>query len=76
MADLQESERIMRCPECRRVASIAPWVTRPICVHAWADTVPEVWDGDDAYNGSIESAANLDWRTPGPETWTAMEPFR
>lgn len=66
--------KVYRCPECGRVASVAPWVARPICVHSWSDGTPEVWDGDDD-NGegrAIEQAPNEKFRTPGPDTWTEM----
>jgi hypothetical protein len=68
--------RIMGCPECGRVASVPDWCARPICVHAWVDSAPEVWDGDDT-NGEgrpIERAPHEPYRTPGPNTWTAMQP--
>jgi len=74
---IQESERIMRCPDCGRVASVSPWCKRPICVHAWDGCTPEVWDGDDT-NGEgrpIEWSPNEEYRVPGPQTWTAMEPL-
>lgn len=59
-----------RCPECGRAATIAPWISRPICVHSWDNATPEIWDGDDP---PIEEARNPEYRTPGPKTWTAME---
>lgn len=67
----------MRCPECGRVASVAPWVKRPICLHTFAANVPEVWDGDD-HDGEghpIEWAPNPVYRKPGPRTWTEMVPY-
>lgn len=66
----------MRCPSCGRVSSVAPWYTRPICVHAWDSGTPEIWDGDDTDGDgrAIEQSPNEDWRTPGPRTWTEMEP--
>lgn len=69
-------ERVVRCPECGRVASVPEWCSRPICVHAWDGNTPEVWDGDDS-NGEgrpIEQSPNEKYRTPGPDTWTEMVP--
>lgn len=75
----QSSARIMRCPECGRVSSVAEWVARPICVHAWeGGGTPEIWDGNDA-NGEgrpIEWSPNEKYRTPGPDTWSEMVPTR
>jgi hypothetical protein len=67
--------RVMRCPDCGLVSSVAPWCVRPICVHAWDGMTPEIWDGDSAnHDGSpIEQAPNVGMRTPGPKTWTEME---
>lgn len=73
---IQEAERQMECPECGRVSSVAPWLTRPICVHSWASGVPEIWDGDDV-NGEgrpIECSPNENYRVPGPDTWAVMVP--
>jgi hypothetical protein len=70
--------KVVMCPECGRVASTPEWCIRPICVHGWEGCVPEVWDGDDT-NGSgrpIEHSPNEAFRMPGPNTWTAMVPFR
>lgn len=70
--------RTLECPECQRVASVAPWVARPICVHAWGSKAPEVWDGDDV-DGSgrrIEESPERRWRSPGPATWAEMVPLR
>lgn len=68
---------VMRCPECGRVASVPEWCKRPICVHAWDGCGPEIWDGDDsgADGGPVETSPNKEWRSPGPATWTAMEPL-
>lgn len=67
--------RIMRCPECGRVSSVAPWIARPICVHSWDAGIPEIWDGDETSSGGpIEFSRNEEWRTPGPKTWTEMVP--
>jgi hypothetical protein len=38
-------QRTLICPECGRVSSVAEWVERPICVHAWDNGTPEIWDG-------------------------------
>jgi hypothetical protein len=67
--------RHMRCPECGRVSSVPEWVARPICVHAWLDCGPEIWNGDDSDGDghSIEVSASEKWREPGPGTWTEME---
>lgn len=71
----QEPIRTLRCPRCGRVASVAPWCARPICVHAWENVAPEIWDGDDSDgNGSkIEDSPNEAYRTPG-DTWEEMLP--
>jgi hypothetical protein len=70
MSDHADTIRVMCCPLCHRVASVAPWVKRPICVHSWQGGVPEIWDGDDP---PIEQARNIEFRTPGPTTWSEME---
>jgi hypothetical protein len=55
---------------------VPEWCARPICVHAWDGNAPEIWDGDDddGQGRPIEHAPNEDYRTPGPDTWTAMVP--
>lgn len=70
----KEAMRHMRCPECGRVASVAEWCSRPICVHAWVSNVPEVWDGDnvEGEGGPIEQSPSEAYRSPGPRTWMAM----
>lgn len=67
-----KKQRVMRCPECGRIASVAEWIGRPLCVHSWESGTPEIWDGDDP---PIENAVNEAWRSPGPNTWTEMEPY-
>lgn len=68
--------RHMRCPECGRVASVASWCRRPICVHAWEGSAPtpEVWDGDDVDGDgrAIERSPNEKMRAPGAGTWAEM----
>lgn len=68
--------RHLRCPECGRVASVPEWCARPICVHAWDNNTPEVWDGDDrdGEGRPIEWSPNEKFRTPGPDTWAEMVP--
>jgi hypothetical protein len=70
--------RHMVCPECGRIASVAEWCARPICVHAWDSYAPEIWDGDDSGSDGrpIEWSPNEEWRTPGPDTWAAMIDLR
>jgi hypothetical protein len=63
--------RTMRCPECRRVASVPSWCTRPICVHAWGGCAPEIWNRDDP-DVKLEQSPDPHWREPGPETWVTM----
>jgi hypothetical protein len=70
----QEPRRILRCPECGRVASVPDYCARPICVHADEPYAPEVWDGDDENGRPIEQSPNEEWRTPGPSTWAEMVP--
>lgn len=69
--------RVYECPECGRVASVPEWVARPVCVHAWCSSTPEVWDGDDADGEGrlIELSPHEPFRTPGPNTWTEMVPL-
>ena len=70
--------RHMRCPECGRIASVPDRCKRPICVHAWTGSAPEIWDGDDT-NGegrTVEQSPNEPFRSPGPKTWAAMVPAR
>jgi len=68
----------MRCPECGRIASVHDDCERPICIHAWDNWVPEIWDanncGGDGWE-SIEESPNPLYRVPGPLTWTAMVPL-
>lgn len=63
-----------RCGECGRVSSVAEWVKRPICVHAWDAGSPEIWDGDDVdgEGRTIEQSPNEDYRVPGATTWIEM----
>ena len=70
------SDRVMICPDCGRVASVAPWCARPICVHSWDGCTPEIWDGNESTSDGlpIERAPNEEMRTPGPSTWTTMLP--
>jgi len=68
-----DAGRVVRCPECGRVSSVASWIKRPICVHGWENGTPEIWDGDQEGH-KIEDSPNPVWRTPGPETWTEMVP--
>jgi hypothetical protein len=78
-AAVMAATRIVYCPECRRVASVPEWCSRPICVHAWDGCTPEVWDGDDCGPDEgprrIEDSPNEAWRTPGPKTWAEMVAF-
>lgn len=74
MSDVTSEARVMRCPECGRVASVPEWCARPVCVHAWDGCTPEVWDGDNT-NGEgrhIEQSPNEEFRSPGPGTWAEM----
>jgi hypothetical protein len=66
--------KVMRCPECGRVASVPGWCARPICVHAWEGCSPEIWDGDDPHGRGrpIEASDTEAYRVPGPHTWAAM----
>lgn len=76
--DKSDTARVLRCPECGRVASVPEWCARPICVHAWSDCAPEIWDGDDCGvepGRKIEESPNEDYRTPGPDTWAEMVPL-
>lgn len=70
---MPHESRVMRCPECGRVASVPEWCKRPICVHAWNGYAPEIWDGDE-HGDRIEDSPNVDYRTPGPSTWAEMVP--
>jgi hypothetical protein len=66
--------RTMRCPTCKRVASVPDWCSRPICLHSWAGSnTPEIWDGDDVdgEGRSIEESPNEEYRTPGKH-WSEM----
>lgn len=65
---------VMLCPECGRIASVAGWCKRAICVHAWAGCAPEVWDGDDTDGEGrrVEESLNPTFRLPSSDTWTAM----
>lgn len=66
----------MMCPRCGRVASVPGWCSRPICVHAWNGSSPEVWDGDDVDGEGrrVEDSPEESFRSPGPTTWSEMVP--
>ena len=66
--------RVFVCQECNRIASVPDWCSRPICVHAWENCTPEIWDGDDVDGEGrlIEESPEPRFRTPGPHSWTEM----
>lgn len=69
----KQSWRHFTCPECGRAATVAPWVSRPICVHSWDSTTPEIWDADDTdgHGTPIEQSPNEEYREEG-KWWSLM----